>query len=145
MDLMSAIMAWVEQSKAPEVIVASHRSDVGGDGPPRGPGGSGGPRGPGAPGGPGGPPPGMKPGGPPPGMPGSPPGTVDRTRPVYPDPQLAQYSGHGSIDDAVNFGPAMPAKPWPTQFTWLGESFYNPHYEKWCTASGAHADCKSTP
>ena len=163
MDMMSAIMAWVEQSKAPDVIVASHKPDAGGNGPPQGRGGPGGPRGPGAaglaggpgvaggpgPGGPGGPPPGMKPGGPadgpPPGMPGAPPGAVDRTRPVYPYPQVAQYSGHGSIDDAANFGPAMPARPWPTQFTWLGESFYNPHYEKWCTANGAHADCKSSP
>jgi hypothetical protein len=64
---------------------------------------------------------------------------------VYPYPKVAQYLGHGSIDDAASFGPAMPAKAWPTRFARLGESFYNPHYEKWCTASGAHADCKSTP
>jgi feruloyl esterase len=67
---------------------------------------------------------------------------VDRTRPVYPYPNVAQYVGHGSIDDASNFKSVPPSKPWPASFTWLGESFYSPHYELWCTASGSHADCK---
>jgi feruloyl esterase len=30
-------------------------------------------------------------------------GTVDRTRPLCPYPQVAQYKGSGSIDDAANF------------------------------------------
>jgi feruloyl esterase len=30
-------------------------------------------------------------------------GKVDRTRPLCPYPQVAQYKGSGSIDDAANF------------------------------------------
>jgi feruloyl esterase len=30
-------------------------------------------------------------------------GTVDRTRPLCPYPQVARYSGSGSVDDAANF------------------------------------------
>ena len=30
-------------------------------------------------------------------------GKVDRTRPLCPYPQVARYSGTGSIDDATNF------------------------------------------
>jgi feruloyl esterase len=30
-------------------------------------------------------------------------GRVDRTRPICPYPQVARYSGTGSIDDAANF------------------------------------------
>jgi len=57
-DKVGAMEQWVEQGKAPERIVASHRA---GD------------------------------------------GTVDRTRPLCPYPQIAQYKGSGSIDDAQNF------------------------------------------
>jgi feruloyl esterase len=32
-------------------------------------------------------------------------GTVDRTRPVYPYPKIAKYSGTGNPDDAANFIP----------------------------------------
>jgi feruloyl esterase len=35
-------------------------------------------------------------------------GTVDRTRPLCPYPQVARYKGTGSIDDAVNFACAVP-------------------------------------
>ncbi|MDH3295211.1 MAG: tannase/feruloyl esterase family alpha/beta hydrolase, partial [Acidimicrobiia bacterium] len=35
-------------------------------------------------------------------------GTVNRTRPVYPYPQVARYDGTGSTDDAANFGPVTP-------------------------------------
>ncbi|MBZ5700072.1 MAG: tannase/feruloyl esterase family alpha/beta hydrolase [Acidobacteriia bacterium] len=35
-------------------------------------------------------------------------GTVDRTRPLCPFPLTAQYSGHGSIDDAANFVCKLP-------------------------------------
>jgi feruloyl esterase len=156
MDLLSAIMDWVENSKAPNVIVASHSAQPLGPmgvGPP--PDIAGIPRG-----GPGEPPPGMLPGGPggpPPGM--KPPGTddpkaprfgprkVDRTRPVYPYPLVAQYTGQGSIDDAANFKAAAPSRPWPSTFAWLGESLYSPHYETWCTptSTDTKADCKSAP
>jgi feruloyl esterase len=35
-------------------------------------------------------------------------GQVDRTRPLCPYPQVAQYKGSGSIDDAANFACKMP-------------------------------------
>ena len=36
-------------------------------------------------------------------------GVVDRTRPLCPYPQVAKYTGSGSINDAANFGCANPA------------------------------------
>jgi feruloyl esterase len=30
-------------------------------------------------------------------------GVTDRTRPLYPYPQVAEYTGTGSTDEAVNF------------------------------------------
>ncbi|HWB97164.1 MAG TPA: tannase/feruloyl esterase family alpha/beta hydrolase [Bryobacteraceae bacterium] len=56
-DMVTPLEQWVEQGKAPERIVASHKT---GD-------------------------------------------QVDRTRPWCPYPQVAQYKGTGSIDDAANF------------------------------------------
>ena len=35
-------------------------------------------------------------------------GTVDRTRPLCPYPQVASYKGSGSTDDAANFTCALP-------------------------------------
>jgi feruloyl esterase len=35
-------------------------------------------------------------------------GKVDRTRPLCPYPQVATYSGMGSIDEAANFRCAAP-------------------------------------
>jgi hypothetical protein len=136
-DLMSAIMTWVENGVAPNALIASHRE--------------GGPAGPVA-GVPAGMPPGA--GGPPPagmaprnGDQGPPvmAAKVDRTRPVYPYPLTAKYNGTGSIDDAKNFSPG-PSSPVPAiQLQWLGSSFYTSHYEVWCTGDGASMTCKSKP
>jgi feruloyl esterase len=35
-------------------------------------------------------------------------GTVARTRPICPYPQVARYKGEGSIDDAANFRCVAP-------------------------------------
>jgi feruloyl esterase len=40
---------------------------------------------------------------------------VDRTRPLCPYPQVAEYAGSGSIDDARNFRCAIEARPAPRQ------------------------------
>jgi feruloyl esterase len=56
-DAVAALDQWVGSGKAPERIIASHRTN----------------------------------------------GTVDRTRPLCPYPQLAKYKGSGSIDDEANF------------------------------------------
>jgi hypothetical protein len=39
------------------------------------------------------------------------PATVQFSRPVYPYPTIAKYSGHGDPNDAANFGPAEPLAP----------------------------------
>jgi feruloyl esterase len=56
-DMVAALEEWVEQGKAPEKIIAAHRSG----------------------------------------------NAVDRTRPLCPYPQVAVYTGSGSIDDAASF------------------------------------------
>jgi feruloyl esterase len=38
-------------------------------------------------------------------------GKVDRTRPLCPYPQEAQYKGSGSTDEAANFTCALPQLP----------------------------------
>lgn len=46
-------------------------------------------------------------------------GTVVRSRPVFPYPLVARYTGTGSIDDAANFTAVRP-KPTQDRFPWLG-------------------------
>ena len=127
-DLMSAIMAWVERGNAPFAIIASHL--------PEGPRGS----------------------------IAAEPSTVtgpkpapmglrdvagdatkaDRTRPVYPYPLTAVYSGLGSIDDANSFSAGPPKPAAAADLQWLGASFYASHYELWCTGDGVSITCKPT-
>jgi hypothetical protein len=47
-------------------------------------------------------------------------GTVVRTRPVFPYPLVARYTGTGNINDATNFVPAAPQHPSQDHFPWLG-------------------------
>jgi feruloyl esterase len=51
-------------------------------------------------------------------------GAVVRTRPVFPYPQRAVYTGNGSIDDDRNFVPAPPAAPPHDTIHWAGEYLY---------------------
>jgi hypothetical protein len=120
-DLLSAIMSWVETGSAPHKLIASHTTggepSPGGQGPPRGE------RGPSAAGAPS-----LA------GAPGLLPptrGEVDRSRPVFPYPLVARYTGKGSIDDAASFVEAMPEQQWPETFEWYGSSFFTPGYQKW--------------
>lgn len=46
-----------------------------------------------------------------------------RTRPAYPYPQVARYSGNGSIDDASNFEAGMPQTTEPP-INWIGASSF---------------------
>lgn len=126
-DLLGAIMTWVERGNAPFALLATHEVA-----PPRGPiagvpaGGNWG----------------TPAGGQPPVPPAS---KVDRTRPVYPYPLTAAYSGTGSIDEAANFKPG-PARPAPASaLNWLGSGFYSAHYEMWCSGDGASMKCQSKP
>jgi feruloyl esterase len=58
-------------------------------------------------------------------------GKVDRSRPVFPYPLVARYTGKGSVDDAASFVEAMPEQPPPETFEWYGSTFFAPGYQKW--------------
>jgi feruloyl esterase len=125
-DLLSPIMAWVENGLAPGALIASH---VPGNGVPSGP---------------------------PPSAAGTRPpmeqpsdmrtlpsaiAKPDRTRPVFPYPLTAKYTGTGSIDDAKTFLPGS-AEPVPASaLNWMGLSFYSARFQQWCTASGSNMTC----
>jgi feruloyl esterase len=49
---------------------------------------------------------------------------ADRTRPVFPYPLVASYTGSGSIDDAANFVAKQPAAKFNDQPDWLGAPFF---------------------
>jgi feruloyl esterase len=119
-DLMSAIMAWVEEGAAPFALVASHTAR---------------PQGPRA--------------GPPAERPADTPSrsvssALDRTRPVYPYPQVSRYAGHGSIDEAANFVPASAA-PWKVNYGWLGSSFFEGSEHLWCEGGQGGLACRNAP
>ncbi len=149
-DFLTPLQVWVEHGIAPGALPGAHtpqqaRAQGGGMGGQGGPGGPGGM----AQGGPGGPE-GMGGGGQG-GMGGMGMGGImgqggaqakpDLTRPIYPYPYLAKYTGKGDPKDAANFvqGPARPAPA--SVFDWWGANFYTPHYEKWCTGNGAILSC----
>jgi len=140
-DLMSAMIAWVEDNQSPEALIASHSAMPAGRpiGVPPGPPAAGAHL-----------PPLPGPGNfPSPGAGPSPPGPTgapkpDRTRPVYPYPQLARYTGHGSIDDAVNFT-AVVGQAWHINDSWYGASFFSSPEHLWCDGKADHFDCRPSP
>jgi len=128
--LLANLMAWVESGKAPGRMVAARAGQTAEGLPvgirgagPNGPGAGGpplaGPGGPGGPAGPGGVQAARQ--GPPPGM--MPPKEVlpPRSRPIFAYPQVARYSGKGSVDDAASFVAATPA-PTKDVAVWIGAS-----------------------
>ncbi|MEV6350349.1 tannase/feruloyl esterase family alpha/beta hydrolase [Actinoplanes sp. NPDC051851] len=66
-------------------------------------------------------------------------GTVTRTRPVYPYPAVARYTGTGSTDDAANFTPAPPPTRYHDDIPWLGS--FRSGYEQTCTWHDGHWTC----
>jgi hypothetical protein len=52
-------------------------------------------------------------------------GAVVRTRPVFPYPEQARYTGTGSIDDAANFVGVMPAHLPNDNFDWVGQDLFH--------------------
>ncbi len=67
----------------------------------------------------------------------------DMTRPVYPYPYTAKYTGTGSITDAANFVQGPPMKVPASIYNWLGSSLYTPDYEKDCVGKGTTFECKN--
>lgn len=145
-DLLTPMMAWAEAGMAPTALIASHRSAVSIAGVPAetplgGRPGTMSPRGPGSPSVGARQAPMHNDPSAPPLLSGAAP-TIDRTRPVFPYPQVAKYMGKGSIDDARNFE-AGQADPLPAGvLEWLGSSFFSSGFELWCMpAGGARMDC----
>ena len=131
-DLLTPMMAWVEQGIKPEVIIASHDGTSGKQRrrPDEGNHGKGKPADQ-------------------PGTMGSPDGRkaevvdvayVKRTLPVFPYPSVARYNGQGDWHIAENFtqteGPAMPA------YSWAGETFFSAGSQLDCTAADDALHCE---
>jgi len=57
--------------------------------------------------------------------------TVQKTRPVYPYPSIAAYTGTGSKDDAANFVKAPPVERFEDRTEWMGISHYQPSHTQW--------------
>ena len=112
-DLLSALMGWVEKRAAPNRLLSYYLPNVIQKGTAYGPYGD----------------------------------ALDlskstRTRPVYPYPEVANYKGSGSIDDAASFEAGMPKLPQP-EVKWVGTStFFKPDYERWCGWTGMSFTCK---
>ncbi|MFF3497966.1 tannase/feruloyl esterase family alpha/beta hydrolase [Streptomyces sp. NPDC003247] len=74
-------------------------------------------------------------------------GTVTRTRPVYPYPQVARYDGTGSVDDAANFVAYTPstrgdAVTGADDYDWLGARLYSHGYQTWCRVVDGKLECR---
>ncbi|MBW4610975.1 MAG: tannase/feruloyl esterase family alpha/beta hydrolase [Hassallia sp. WJT32-NPBG1] len=52
--------------------------------------------------------------------------TIVRTRPIFPYPMQARYSGKGSIDDATNFVAVMPSRIPNDRINWIGNDLFQP-------------------
>jgi hypothetical protein len=103
-DVLTPLMAWVESGTAPDKIVAAQVPE--------------------------------RPRGPPPGMmapPANDPAPLPslnaktlRSRPIYPYPSVAKYSGKGSADEAASFVAAPGLIVDPDGYAWEGADFYKP-------------------
>ncbi|MBV8096468.1 MAG: tannase/feruloyl esterase family alpha/beta hydrolase [Acetobacteraceae bacterium] len=69
-------------------------------------------------------------------------GNATGTRPVYPYPAVARYSGSGSTDQAANFTPYTPVTEPRVGYNWVGRPLYWPGYESWCQAQGTQLVCE---
>jgi hypothetical protein len=105
LDLLTPMMAWVEQGQAPDAVMTRSASGPSHFGAPAFGALTASREGPQA-----GPPPGMRP----------PPQSnlPAMSRPVYPYPAVARYTGHGDVHDAENWGRGGPAsvvtvRDWP--------------------------------
>jgi feruloyl esterase len=68
-------------------------------------------------------------------------GATTRTRPVFPFPAVARWTGKGSSDDAANFVAETPRQPTRDDFNWVGRPLYSHGYQASCQAKGAKLDC----
>ena len=66
---------------------------------------------------------------------------IAMTRPVWPYPFIASYTGNGSPTDAANFVKASPDQRFNDRFNWVGISTYRPGLQLWCDWKGAKLEC----
>jgi feruloyl esterase len=57
--------------------------------------------------------------------------TVARTRPVFPFPTIAQYTGQGDVNSADNYVAAQPTQHFSARLDWLGIDHYKPDQLLW--------------
>ncbi len=69
-------------------------------------------------------------------------GNVTRTRPVFPFPTVARYTGSGSIDDAANFVAFTPRHDTGPDYDWVGRPLYSHGYQTNCQAVGTQLQCE---
>lgn len=111
-DLLTPMMAWVEDGIAPDAIIARQTSASerpGGFGAPLDPAGPGGAH----------PAPSDDPS-------AATPAASARTRPVFPYPAIAVFGGRGDVNDAAAYRRSMPAEIVPVR-AWAGSAFYEPY------------------
>jgi hypothetical protein len=72
--------------------------------------------------------------------------TIVKTRPAFPYPNIAVYTGSGDINDAANFVEAPPLLTFSDHFEWLGSFHYKSSAQQTCdlktTANGVQRICK---
>ena len=80
-----------------------------------------------------------------PGGPAPKPGVVDRTRPVFAYPKLAQFTGKGSVDEPENFVATDPIGPSPAPVEWLGSKYMVAGLQQVCVPDHKTFSCKAAP
>jgi hypothetical protein len=70
-------------------------------------------------------------------------GTTVRTRPVFPYPTVARWTGRGSSDDETNFAAALPRRNEHDNDykDWVGKKLYSHGYQTECKAVGTRLEC----
>jgi Tannase and feruloyl esterase len=66
---------------------------------------------------------------------------IAMTRPVWPYPFIATYTGKGSPTDAANFAKTSPDQRFSDRFNWVGIGTYRPGLQLWCDWRGAKLEC----
>jgi len=68
--------------------------------------------------------------------------TITRTRPAFPYPSIATYTGTGNPDDQANSVQAPPEHRYAAHYSWLGDSHYHPGFPLWCRQEGLAMVCR---
>jgi Tannase and feruloyl esterase len=58
---------------------------------------------------------------------------ITRTRPVFPYTAVAEYTGHGDVNQAWNYIEAAPTRGVSDVLDWAGLFHYKPSQQAWCT------------